>query len=93
MNEELKSCIVTLIEDDIVNYKLISTLSDLGVDAGCYESNSTLVIRYLMGYKFECNAYEWYEKYYDLISKGKKLDVTLDRSTIHRMALEIYYSL
>ena len=92
MNEKLKSCIVTLIEDDIVNYKLISSLSDMGIDASCYESCSTYVIRYLMGLENE-DADQWYAKYYDLVRKGKRIDVSTDRNTVHRMALEIFYSL
>lgn len=92
MNEKLKSCIITLIEDDIVNFKLISSLYDLGIDAGCYESCSTSAIRYLMGLEEE-NADDWYEKYYDLIRKGKKIDISTDRTILHRMALEIFYSL
>lgn len=92
MNEKLKSCIVTLIEDDIANFKLISTLFDMGIDAGCYESCSTTVIRYLMGMEDE-NADDWYERYFNLIRKGKRLDVCNDRATLHRMALEIFLSL
>lgn len=93
MEEKLKSCIVTLIEDDIANYKLIATLSDLGIEASCFESNSTSVIRYLMGYECECNADDWYDKYFSLIGKGKRIDIVNDRATLHRMALEVFYSL
>lgn len=93
MNEKLKSCIVTLIEDDIANFKLISTLYDMGIDAGCFESNSTSVIRYLMGYECRCNADDWYDKYFTLIAKGKRIDIVNDRGTLHRMAKEIFLSL
>lgn len=93
MNEKLKSCIITLIEDDIVNFKLISSLYDMGIDAGCFESNSTSVIRYLMGFENEYEADEWYDRYFDLIAKGKRIDIREDRTTLHRMALEIFYSL
>lgn len=93
MEKKMKKCIVTLIEDDIVNFKLISSLSDLGIEAGCYESNSTSVIRYLMGYEDERNVDEWYDKYYDLIRKGKRIDISIDRTTLHRIALEIFHSL
>lgn len=92
METKLKECIITLIEDDIVNFKLISSLSDLGIEAGCYESTSTSVIRYLMGQETE-NADLWYDRYYDLIRKGKRIDISTDRTTLHRMAQEIFLSL
>lgn len=65
----------------------------MGIDAGCFESNSTSVIRYLMGFENEYLADEWYDVYFDLIAKGKHIDISQDRTILHRMALEIFYSL
>ena len=92
MNKEFKRSVLTLIEDDIAYYRLLSSLNELGIDASSYDSNSCYVVRFLLG-RTEVHPDEWCENYFDMIRKGKNLDVTLDRSIIKRLALEILLSL
>lgn len=92
MDKTLQSCIITLIEDDVINYKLISTLSEIGIDASCYASCSAEVVRYLMRID-DVNTDDWYEKYYDLIKKGKQIDISSDRKYANSVAVEIYKQL
>lgn len=94
MNSKLQSCIISLIENDVVNNKLISTLADIGVDASCYESNSAEIVRHLMGVKIaEKFVDDWNKKYYTLIQKGKNVDVSTDRTIAKRLAIDIFLSL
>lgn len=94
MNRKHQSYIVSLIENDVVSNKLISTLADIGVDASCYESCSADVVRYLMDIEIEERYVDnWNRKYYNLLQKGKNIDVSTDRTIVRRLAIEIFLSL
>lgn len=94
MDRKHQSCIVSLIENDVVSNRLISTLADIGVDASCYESSSAEVVRYLMGVEIEdMFVDDWNKKYYSLLQKGKNIDVSTDRTIVKRLAIEIFLSL
>lgn len=94
MDRKHQSYIVSLIENDIVNHKLTSTLADIGIDASYYESSSAEVVRYLMDVKIEeTSVDDWNKQYYSLIQKGKNVDVSIDRTIAKRLAIEIFLSL
>lgn len=92
MEKKLEDCIITLIEDDIVIYKVISELSRLGIESNCFYSNSTYVVKYLLGYeKIEEDV--WLNKYFDLIKEGLKIDINESRTEIKELSLKIFDSL
>lgn len=86
----MKESILTLIEDNIVNLKLVSTLEDLGIDASLYNLNSPSVVFKLIGLEFLENRDKLYKKYFDLLEQGKTIDFTSSKDELKMLALKVY---
>ena len=84
-----KKKILSLIECDILNSKLVYTLTGIGVDANDYLTDTSPVIFTLIGIKKENRTEELYRKYHDLIRQTEYLEL---RNNVEkaRLALKIY---
>lgn len=81
--------ILTLIENDIVNSKLIFTLNNIGVDASDYLTDTSTVVFVQIGIRKENRTEELYKKYFDLIKQVQYLDLQI-KGKKSRLALKIY---
>jgi hypothetical protein len=87
-----KQKILTLIEGDILNSKLVYTLNGIGVDANDYLTDASQVIFTLIGIKKENRTEELYRKYHDLVRQVEYLDLR-SKGEKTRLALKIYNQL
>lgn len=84
-----KKEILTLIESDILNFKLVLTLNNIGVDANNYLTDTSKVVFVLMGITKEQRTEELYRKYFDLIKQVEYLDLR-NKNEKSRLSLKIY---
>lgn len=84
-----KKQILTLIESDILNSKLVYTFKGIGVEADDYLIDVSRVIFGLMGIKKENRTEKLYEKYFDLVRQVEHLDLCVEGEK-SRFALKIY---
>lgn len=87
-----KKKILTLIECDILNSKLVYTQNEIGVDANDCLTDTSQVIFTLIGIKKENRTEKLYRKYHDLIRQTEYLDLR-NNSEKERLALKIYNNL
>lgn len=87
---DLKESVLILIEDNVVNLKLISTLEDLGIDASLYNLNSPSVVFELLELEFFENRDYLYKKYFDLLEKGKSIDFITSKVELRLFVLNVY---
>ena len=81
--------IMTLIESDIVNSKLIFTLNNIGIDANDYLTDISTIVFLQIGIRKENRTEELYKKYFDLIRQVQYLDLQV-KGEKSRLALKIY---
>lgn len=87
---DLKESVLILIEDNVVNLKLISTLEDLGIDASLYNLNSPSVVLELLELEFFENRDYLYKKYFDLLEQGKSIDFITSKVELRLFVLNVY---
>lgn len=85
----MKKKVLTLIESDILSFKLILTLNNIGVDASNYSTDISKVVFMLMGIKKKRRTEELYRTYFELIRQVEYLDLRneVEKS---RLSLKIY---
>lgn len=88
-----KTLIISLIAEDMVNYKLLSALSQTGIQADFFFLKVTEIVFDMMGFKNDKDGEEAYDYYMSRLHETKRLRVDLDRSAIKPLALEIYAEL
>lgn len=81
--------ILTLIENELTNSKLIFTLQNIGIEAGGYFTDTSDVVFVLIGIRKENRTEELYKKYFDLIKQVQYLDLQI-KGEKNRLALKIY---
>lgn len=81
--------ILTLIESELTNSKLIFTLQNIGIEAGGYLTDTSQVVFVLIGIRKENRTEELYKKYFDLIKQVQYLDLQI-KGEKNRLALKIY---
>lgn len=81
--------ILTLIENEITNSKLIFTLQHIGIEASDYFTDTSQVVFVLIGIRKENRTEELYKKYFDLIKQVQYLDLQI-KGEKSRLALKIY---
>lgn len=85
----MKKHILTLIQNDIINTKLVSSFNDVGIDLSNYALNIDNLILKKIGIKKYARTEALYEKYYELVKKGKKINVN-DKEEIEKLSVKIY---
>lgn len=88
----MRENIMLLIEDSIVNAKLINTLNRIGIDASLY-CNSPTVVFNLLGYKSHKDMDSLYKIYFDLINEAETKDFVESREEVKKSAKKVYDSL
>lgn len=81
--------VLTLIESEITNSKLIFALQNIGVDASMYLTDVSQVIFILIGIQKENTTDELYKKYFELLKQVQFLDLQTTGEK-NRLALKIY---
>lgn len=89
----MKKDILTLIEGDIVNTKLINTFRGIGIDADDYLTDSSTVIFRMLKIPKEKRTDDFYESYFKLLKLGEKIDFNKNRKEVRTLAKEIYFLL
>lgn len=89
----MKNTVLLLIEDSIVNAKLVNTLERIGIDASLYNLNCPAVVFDLLGLSSEEKKDELYGLFYDLIKEGEKIDFSVSRKELRTLAENVYESL
>ncbi len=79
--------VLTLIESEITNSKLIFALQNIGVDASMYLTDVSQVIFILIGIQNRTD--ELYKKYFDLLKQVQFIDLQITGEK-NRLALKIY---
>lgn len=81
--------ILTLIESELTNSKLIFTLQNIGIEAGEYFTDTSDVVFIQIGIRKENRTEELHKKYFDLIKQVQYLDLQI-KGEKNRLALKIY---
>ena len=89
----MKNEVILLIEDSIVNAKLVNTLERIGIDASVYNLNCPTVIFNLIGLSKEEIKDGLYGLFYDLIKEGETIDFSVSRKELRIFAENVYESL
>jgi len=87
-----KKLIISLITDDLINQKLVGTLSELNFDTGPYMLNLSDTIIRLMGFNGEQNQ-QMFEHYIKLLQRARFVDNTENNQGFITLAQEIYQRL
>lgn len=91
MNRE--KLIISLIRDDLLNSKLVSTLDELGLQAGPYFLNLGDTIFKLMGFSDGPAAEQVYRHYLQLSKKARHIAPGQAHAGLQKLAREIYLEL
>lgn len=91
--KSLKKLIVSLIADDLIHHKLINGLISLNLDAGQYYANIGDKVICLMGYTNPQQNQLAYERYLQLLKKGKRISLKENNNAMQKLAEEIYAEL
>ena len=89
----MKDSIITLIEDNIVNVKLIEGLAKLGIDASAYYFNTPSVVFKLVGIEDSKEIEEIYKIYFEWLKNGETIDISESRSELRKYAEQVYLDL
>ncbi len=81
--------ILTLIESELTNSKLIFTLQNIGVESSFYLTDTSQVVFALIGIRKKDRTDELYKRYFDMIKQVQYLDLQITGET-SRLALKIY---
>lgn len=93
-NPSNKDLIVSLIKDDLINNKLVSGLTDLGLCAGDYHLNLSETILNLLGLEREDDAIN--DLYFNLTQQSSTLnlsDIATREQRLTELAMQIYTEL
>ncbi len=88
-----KKLIVSLIKDDLINSKLVYSLTDIGLDATCYHLLLSNTIFELMGVKENTRADRLFEFYSCLTRKVRDIDISQSHKPLDNLATEIFQQL
>lgn len=89
-SDSQKSLILSLIKDDLINSKLVNGLNELGLDAGCYFTNTCQTVFQLMGLENHPNEEEIFQYYMQITANVKNIDISQSNEPLNELCLEIY---
>lgn len=88
-----KELLIRLIKDDLVNYKLVSALNDLGLNAGGYFLDLSDTIFNLMHFPNNKKGDSVYEHYLKLTQQVKHINIINSPDQLQQLAHQIYAEL
>lgn len=89
----MKNEVLLLIEDSIVNAKLVNALEGIGIDASLYNLNCPAVVFDILGLGSKERKDELYGLFFDLIREGEAIDFSESRKELRIFAEKVYYRL
>lgn len=89
----MKNEVLLLIEDSIVNAKLVNSLQGIGIDASLYNLNCPTVVFDLLGLDSEERRDDLYGLFFDLIREGEDIDFSDSREELRVFAEKVYVNL
>lgn len=84
-----KSLLCSLIKDDLINYKLVSQLQALGLDATDYFVSLSSTVFKLMGYVDSHESDRVYEGYLSMAKRVQRIDLGRSPEALEGLAAEI----
>ncbi len=90
---EMRETVMLLIEDSIVNAKLINTLDSIGIDASLYSTSSVTIIYNLLGLDSKIPKDDFYALFFGLIKEGERIDFTRSRTLLRRFAETVMFDI
>jgi hypothetical protein len=90
---EDKELILSLIQDDLINAKLVYGLGDLGLNAEEYLLHLSSTVFRFMGLENNRNVETITECYIKLTEQAKAIDITGARTRLEKLAEKIYQEL
>ena len=88
-----KKIIVSLIKDDLINYKLVTGLNALGLNAQDYFQHLSETIFELMGFKDNSQTDDVFEEYLEQLKKAQTIDISNSREELELLSQTIYANL
>jgi hypothetical protein len=89
-----KQLILSLIKDDLINSKLVNSLTDMGLDgADSYLLHLSSTIFKLIGFDESKETDSIFEYYLELTLRAKHIPIFNSRAQFDELALEIYNEL
>lgn len=88
-----KELVIRLIKDDLINYKLVSTLNDLGLHADSYLLGLSDTIFNLLQFPIDQSGDIAYEHYLKLTREVKHINIVHSPEQLHQLAHQIYAEL
>lgn len=85
-----KPLLCSLIKDDLINYKLVSQLQALGLDAGEYFVSLSSTVFKLMGYTDSHESDQVYEQYLSMAKRVQRIDLGRSPEALEGLAAEMY---
>lgn len=86
----MKNKVLLLIEDSIVNAKLVNSLQGIGIDASLYNLNCPAVVFDLLGLDSEERRDDLYGLFFDLIREGEAIDFSDSREELRIFAEKVF---
>lgn len=88
MEKDLEGGILLLIEEDIMNFKLVAGLGEMGIEADRYDSTVAPVVKYLLDH-CEIDEDKWYDAYFGIVRFGKECNIVDDRTEVKKLAKRV----
>lgn len=85
--------ILSLIKDDLINSKLVNSLSEMGLNADHYFIHLSDTVFKLIGFKDNEETEYIYEKYMELSKRAIFIDISKSHKPLDKLALQIYTEL
>jgi len=89
----MRENLMLLIEDSIVNAKLINTLETIGIDASLYSTNSVTIIYNLLGLDAKISKDDFYALFFGLIKEGEAIDFSRSRTLVRRYSEKVLFEI
>lgn len=89
----MRENVMLLIEDAIINAKLINTLDSIGIDASLYSTSSVTIIYNLLGLDSKIPKDDFYALFFGLLKEGEAIDVSRSRTLVRRFAEKIMFDI
>lgn len=90
---EMRENVMMLIEDSIVNAKLINTLDSIGIDASLYSTSSVTIIYNLLGLDAKISKDDFYALFFGMLKEGEAIDISRSRTLVRRYAEKVMFDI
>jgi hypothetical protein len=85
-----KALVISLIKDDLINSKLVNSLTAIGLNATDYHLHLSTTIFQLMGYKDDHYRDEVFALYFRRTKKAMRINIATSSAALDELAVEIF---